>query len=509
MTQPVATISEALDDPSLLGRDFAGASWNGWRAILKAAYALPMSAEEVEFFRSVADRDPPTQQVRELVVIAGRRAGKDSIASAIAAHAAAFRDYRPLLRRGETAVVACLANDRDQARIVHGYTTAFFADGLLNSLVERWTVDGVELSTGAAIEIMTNSSRATRGRPYAVVIFDECAFWRDDASANPDKETYRAITPGLATIPGAMLVMISSPYRKSGLLFEKYRRHYGQNGDVLVIKAPSRTLNPTLDQRIVDEAMEDDPIAAAAEWLAEFRSDISSFVEREVIEGAVVEGRREIPPALGPRYFGFVDPSGGSSDSMTLAVAHRDGDHRAVLDALREVRPPFSPEAVVVEFAMLLESYGIGRVVGDRYAGEWPRERFRLYGIDYVPSDMSKSEIYQATLPILNSGRAELLDDKRLVAQFCGLERRTARGGRESIDHAPGAHDDVANSCAGALVLAAGRVRKTPAERNEELRAQSPIDVRLTPDGAIIGPPRGSLVTRTPFMVRDEWTVTR
>jgi hypothetical protein len=75
-------------------------------------------------------------------------------------------------------------------------------------------------------------------------------------------------------------------------------------------------------------------------------------------------------------------------------------------------------------------------VRGDRYAGEWPRERFRVHGLTYEPSEQNKSELYLALLPLLNSGRAELLDDKRLVAQLCGLERRTARGGRDSIDQA-------------------------------------------------------------------------
>ena len=80
------------------------------------------------------------------------------------------------------------------------------------------------------------------------------------------------------------------------------------------------------------------------------------------------------------RYFGFVDPSGGSADSMTLAVAHMEGDD-AVLDALREARPPFSPEAVVGEFAELLRSYRLRSVTGDRYGGEFPRELFRRHGV--------------------------------------------------------------------------------------------------------------------------------
>ena len=42
---------------------------------------------------------------------------------------------------------------------------------------------------------------------------------------------------------------------------------------------------------------------------------------------------------------------------------------------------------------------------------------------------------------------------QRLVSQICSLERRVGRGGRDSIDHPVGAHDDVANAAAGALLL--------------------------------------------------------
>jgi len=168
-----------------------------------------------------------------------------------------------------------------------------------------------------------------------------------------------------------------------------------------------------------------------------------------------VAGRYELPRIAGVQYCAFVDPSGGSSDAMTCAVAHYDRlTKRAVLDAVRERRSPFSPDDCVIEFSALLKSYGITRARGDRYAGEWPRERFRVHGITYEPAEKSKSELYTELLPLLNSGRVELLDHKRLVVQLCGLERKVARGGRDSIDHAPGAHDDLANAVAGVLVTA-------------------------------------------------------
>jgi hypothetical protein len=252
-----------------------------------------------------------------------------------------------------------------------------------------------------------------------------------------------------------MLIGISSPYRRSGLLFERWRQFYGSDDDdVLVIKGPSTVFNPTIDQKIINAALERDPEAGAAEWLGEWRSDLADFVSREVVDAAVVPGRWELPSVRDRQYHAFVDPSGGSSDSMTLAIAHAEGE-TAVLDLVREIRPPFSPEAVVIEFAAVLKNYGIGAVTGDRYGGDWPRERFRVHGIEYLTATQSKAEIYVSLLPLLNSGKVELLDHKRMITQLCQLERRVARGGREAVGHPIGGRDDVINSIAGAIVAAA------------------------------------------------------
>src|SRR5207253_2527007 len=100
------------------------------------------------------------------------------------------------------------------------------------------------------------------------------------------------------------------------------------------------------------------------------------------------------------------------------------------------------------------KSYGLTSVTGDRYAAEWPVERFQVHGILYMASERVRSEIYLATLPLLNSQRCELLDNARLLKQLLDLERRTSRSGRDTIDHAPNGHDDLINAAAGALVLA-------------------------------------------------------
>ena len=314
-------IIECMTNPDLFAPWFDGGaddSWFGWRCILRAAFALRMDKQEIEFFKSVAgDRALPTKRVRELWIIAGRRAGKDSVASLITAHAAALFDQGDKLRPGERALCMCLACDREQARIVTSYTRSYFNDiPLLADSVTRETSLGFQLDNAVDVSISTNNFRAVRGRPVLCAVFDEVAFWRSEDSASPDEEVYRAVTPGMATIPGSMLIGISSPYKRSGLLWRKFRDHYGKDGDILVVRAPSLVLNPTLDKSIIDRALEDDPSAASAEWLAEFRTDIESFVSREAVDAVTLNGRFELPYAAGTRYTAFVDPAGGSGQEL-------------------------------------------------------------------------------------------------------------------------------------------------------------------------------------------------
>ena len=461
--------SEACKDPNLFGPWFEGESWDTWRVLDKAMFGESLDEAELAIFKELTGREEaPGAPVSEAWLICGRRSGKDVKASSIGSYIVTIGDeiynFRQYLTRGERGVVQLLAVDRDQARVCLGYLKAMFEQPLLAKMVSKVVADGIELTNGLAIEITTNDRRRVRGRTVIATIFDEVAFWASENSVSPDEDVYRAVKPAMATIPNAMLIGISSPHARKGLLYRRYRKHYGQPGNVLVVQAPTWVMNPTLprDGEFLSQAFEDDPASAAAEYGAEFRSDIEAFVSREIVEACVAAGVYERLRTSSVSYRAFVDPSGGSNDSMTLAIAHKD-DEMAVLDAVRERKPPFSPEAVVEEFCTLLKSYGITEVTGDRYAGEWPRERFRVHGITYRLAEKPRSDLYRDMLPVLNSGKADLLDHDRLVNQIVGLERRVARGGRESIDHAPNGHDDIANAVAGVISLCTRKVKQPTA----------------------------------------------
>ena len=132
-----------------------------------------------------------------------------------------------------------------------------------------------------------------------------------------------------------------------------------------------------------------------------------------------------------------------------------------LLDALRRRTPRFVPEAVVSEFAALLQSYGVTQLMGDRWGGGFHADAWRHNGITYNACERTTSENYLATLPLLLSGRARLLDDAVLQRELTGLERRVHANGRESVSHAAAAsaHDDVAAAVCGALVAASASTR--------------------------------------------------
>ena len=450
-------VLEAMDSPELFGPFFEGASWTAWRAFLAALVAAPLTDDQLALYtRHTGRLEAPKEPFTEAALICGRRGGKSRMLALLGTCIATLRDYRAFLAPGEVATVAILASDRKQARSIFRYVKGLIdAVPSLKREVTKETDELLELGKRqVAIEITTASFRATRGYTYAAVLCDEVAFWRSEESANPDEEILAAIRPGLANIPGALLLLASSPYAKRGALYKTFRRHHGKDGArVLVWKASTKEMNPGIDPAIIAEAYEDDPANAAAEYGAEFRNDIAAFVAREVVEACTPPGRFELPYVSGRRYVAFCDLSGAGKDSMTLAIGHEE-DGTAVLDAIREIRPPCSPEGVVADFTALLKSYYLSKMSGDKYAGEWPREQFRKLGIQYELAEKSKADIYREFLPALNSRKVELLDDKRLASQLCNLERRTARGGKDSIDHPPGGHDDIANAVAGALLMA-------------------------------------------------------
>jgi len=468
-------IVTALHDEKFFKSLFKDVStWHSWEVYLKALFGLEIEDRKDRKLLKSCTGLKRSSSVRESFVICGRRSGKSFISSIIAVYMATFKDWSKFLSPGERGYIFIIANDKSQAKIIKDYVSGILrSSSSFRKLVAKDLTWEVELKNQTSIMVKTASFRTLRGYTLLAAILEEIAFWRSEESANPDREILAAVRPSLATIPDSLLIGISTPYSKKGVLFEQFKKHYGKPGGPLVWRATTEKMNPTIDKGIIKDALTDDPEAARAEWKAEFRTDIETFMPPEFIEAVIIPRRFELPKIGGLQYFGFVDPSGGRQDSMTLGIAHRDKSKKVILDVLRENKPPFKPAVVVSEHCEILKMYKISQIEADRYAGEWVSSAFRDHGIKVKNSELTASEIYLSFLPLVANKTVELLDSKRLKVQLAGLERRTRPGGKDSVTHLPGSHDDVANAAAGACVMVG---KRRPTVRIRAVTSGSDID---------------------------------
>lgn len=469
-------IIEAIRDENLFrsflaDKDDSIASWSRWFVALRCLYGLPIHPRHYPLIQQCTGRDPtklPKDGFDVALMLCGRRSGKSRIAALCAAASAVLGDYSDKLAAGESGICAVMAPTRKQSKILLDYLSAAFNAPMLAQMVTRRTREGFDLSNGNSISIISGDHKVARGFSYVNCTVDEMAFFGVDQEAKlrSDSELVRGIEPGLATT-GGKLIAITSPYARKGWCWDTYQRNFGNdNGRVLVWNAPSLVMNPaTLDPARVAARIEEDLQAAKSEYLGEFRDDVAAFVGRAAIEKLVIKGRTEIVPLPGRKYHAFVDMAGGvseKSDDAALAIAHVEHDI-IVLDLLARYKPPFSPYAVIRSMVETLNRYGITSVVGDRFSPGFVAQTFAGHRIRYQQATADKSTLYAELLPRLGSGQIQLLDNDVSIQQLCSLERRTRSGGKDTIDHPRGQHDDLANVLAGVVQMCARPVLRVGA----------------------------------------------
>lgn len=457
--KPLVTARVAFEDENLLGRELADTSWLAMRALILAALGEKLTGEERKLFVKLTLREQePFQRVKRLLIVAGRRSGKSRTAAALILYLALLCDHSGNLSIGEKGVVLCVAQNMDQAKVVFNYCVGILnAQPILKKEVVSITREAIVLRNGIEIQVRPASFRGLRGITCVAAICDETAFWftEEGNSSNPDTEIINAITPALATTKG-MLIIISSPYSRRGVVWKFYSKHFGPCGDpmTLVAQGASRDFNPTIDEEEVRAALEEDFGVAQSEWLGQFRNDLQNFVSADAVKVCVIPGRYELLPRACGTYTCFADASTGTGgDSFAAAIGHLRGE-TLVVDAIRNYQPKFSPQSVVCEICDLCKRYQITTIYSDAYASGFVAELISKNGLSHEIVQHNKSQLYTNLLSVINSQKIELLDDPRTLQELINLERRTGFAGRDRIDHPPGCHDDSANAVAGLAQVA-------------------------------------------------------
>jgi len=446
-------------------------------------YGLRLSKKQKPIAREALDTENlPKGKFNEGTFICGRRSGKsDRLAANLAVYESVMGQHEKHLTAGERGHVVLIAQDKRACRVLYRYILAKFENSpLLSQLLQEVRKEEIDLTNGLSISIFPCSFRAPRGFSVPVAVLDELAFFRHEGAVI-DKEVIDSIRPGQATFPGAKLIKISSPYSKSGELYRDFSTRH-QREDLLVFKATTWDMNPSVSKTFLANEKERDPEYFDREYGAKFSSSISNVFDREYVESCVQHDRHELPYISEFRYFAGVDPSGGGADEFALSICHRDGP--VIQDLIRGWRSK-RPADVVEEAAKLLHSYKISTITGDRYSGEWVRQAFMKSGIRYVVSSLTSSDALLELLPLINQGSIRLLDNRVQTNQLIALERRTSRTGKDSLGHPQGLHDDRAVTLALAAILASKPIRNRSLtwgrslDRVEFLRGVDPNTIRI------------------------------
>jgi hypothetical protein len=458
--KPTIGLLAAMSDPQLFGKVFASPTYWTWKVVAKLIDGIPLVEErEIDLFGQCTGRTYQSGRAfNRLILLAGRRAGKDRFLSAVAVWRAALcANWRKYISAGEQAVVILLGADKKQGNIVSKYCAGLIESPMLAAEVVRYVRDTIEFKNGSCLEISTNDARLVRGRSAIAVLGSECCHWRtSEHASSSDEEVIAAAEPSMAMCPdGGLMIMGSSVYRKKGYMYRRWRELFGNNdAEDLVWFATSQTMNSRLRQQDIDKALSSDSARARAEYMNEWRSDLTDFIPADVIDVCTETGVYERPPVKGTTYYAACDAAGGTGkDSFAFAISHRDSSY--VVDVIREFKPRFVPAAVIAELAQLCKPYGIAKVIGDKYAIGFHSSEWKSNGIVFTPCEHSTSENYLTCLPLMLANRVRLVDHKTLRAQLSALERRPGDG-RETVSHPQhdAAHDDVACAVAAAIVAA-------------------------------------------------------
>jgi hypothetical protein len=321
-------IITAIKDKSLF-KPYLGRlnSWKHWGICLQAIKGLPIKPKFAPLVKRCTGRDIrllPKTGFNTILLLVGRRGGKSKISGLLAAHEAIFSGREKSLSAGELGLVSVVSPTRLQSTIIKSYIRAVFNAPMLEAEIVREDRWSFELSNKVTIQILTGSFQLVRGFTLLACVADEICYFgvTDESRVKSDTELIRAIRPGLATTHGP-LICVSTKWRRSGWAYNTWSQSFGNDqSDILVWDAPSKLMNPTLDQRIIDQALKEDKAAAMSEYMGQWREDIEAYLPREVVERAVVKNRIVLLPKPNIRYFAFADTSGGRADPA-LAIGHR------------------------------------------------------------------------------------------------------------------------------------------------------------------------------------------
>lgn len=441
-----------------------------------------LGAVATQLFGGVPTIAPSARGV--LAAVCGARGGKTYLLVALRlVYGMLTRDLSSLAR-GQRAVALVIApNDKLRQEAIN-----YALGAIANSPWREWLVlpkgatpDDIVSSFAIARPdgkrvtfeggVATRGGYGGRGRSFTDAALDECAFFRDSTYAVSDQEVYRAVAT--RTLPGGQVVLASTPWAKSGLLYDMFSANDSKHDTAIAVRAPTLLLNPQeWVHEIVRREMARDTDNANREYGAQFMTAGSlACFDPDLLQRNVVDWYK---PEPGDVLTAGMDLGFRSDSSALVIVLMRAGVIYPVL-AL-ELRPedgkPLSPEATIATFAGELKKHGIPFAMGDGHYKETATENLAKYGLGFLDAPTSPAEAYVRTRNLLKDDRLRLPNEPRLLQQAKEVQAVPLSGGGLSIHHPrwrSGGHGDVCAAWVLACYQAGGITVPTPPPEKDSL----------------------------------------
>jgi hypothetical protein len=442
-----------------------------WKATLRGLYGTPLTEQEAELFRAIAQREAPAGGADEFLAVVGRRGGKSESIARVATFEAAHGGHEVALAPGQLGLVAVISPRREQSQEILNYCRGLAALPQVRPLLDGDpTQFEIRFKTGVAIRVMTADAVAVSSPTVVCAIRDEQAKFPGDDTTTPDREIDASLRPALAPLAGAprrRLIGITSAYIREGVAFETDRDHFGRpDADVLVVRGSTEQFNPSIDRAwLARERRRVGERVFAREYLAEWQDATTDGWFGSCIDQCVDKGREFSEPMSGVRYVAGIDAA-FRGDQFALVIAHREFREGkpalTVVDLAMSWQPKsgemLNARSTVAEVAEEINEYG-AIAFADQFSFDPLKEMFaqRKVHLREMPwTGANKPAMFTRVRAAMTDGLVRLPDDRALIREFHAIRGRLLRSGGERLEAAAG-HDDIAHAAVMSICVAMDR----------------------------------------------------
>ncbi len=441
----------------------------------------------------------PGKKRRELVLCCGRRSSKSVLASIVAN----YETYRLVkmdnpqdyygFPAGQEIAVTTVATTDEQAQTLfdmikaRGMSCNYLKDRIVHSTQTYFNLStdvDVQKKMSPSIRLLCggSGSASLRGKNNLIVTFDEAAFF-SQGGRNSGTDVYNALTPSIASFTRSgentdgegKILLLSSPFSKSGLFYDKYIESFGDEDNMLMYQMYSAMVNPNIDSSFLRSEFRKNKESFLCEFGAEFSDTITSWIEEGILTKIVDRDKteNEFSGVNGIEYYMGID-YGGKTDGTSVSIVHKEGE-KIVLDYAEvfysgssdvwevsnsiykgcsqdyrgyEIVPLGDFAAKIKE---LCDRFLIVDGWFDQFNGYGLLERLKELGLNQFRmqpmSNGLNTQIFQLSKSLISSELVSIFNHDVLISELLTLEENKT-GGKISVE-APrrlGFHDDISDS---------------------------------------------------------------